>query len=106
MLYFAVWLLPDGVMERGRRRADDEPLRLSENLPMALLICIIWNITLYWGLLWGLAYFNSVADIKIYILSGVLTIVVTVEVAWLVHRKRLERRKLMSASEPLLEQEP
>ena len=48
LLWMAIKLMPAGLMERARQRADNEPLRLAKNLPAAIVFGIIWLAMLLW----------------------------------------------------------
>ncbi len=49
LLALAVRLIPADVLARARARAELEPLRLSQNLPAACFIALIWLCTLVWA---------------------------------------------------------
>ena len=48
LLWLAIKLMPAGLMQRARMRADNEPLRLTKNLPAAVIFGVIWLALLLW----------------------------------------------------------
>ena len=61
LLWLAIRLMPAGLMERARQRADNEPLRLAKALPAALVFGMIWLALLLWLVGMGIKAFGGPA---------------------------------------------
>ncbi|EFJ52614.1 hypothetical protein VOLCADRAFT_85776 [Volvox carteri f. nagariensis] len=91
----AIALLPPGVMEAARRRASQEPIRLSRNWPMAVCIAALWVACLEWLMYWLVnQYGNPVMRQYLpYGMVGLGAVCAGGFVVWLVGRVRKERTK-------------
>jgi len=42
LIYFSIRLIPKELMEDARKRAEETPVSLKKNWPMAIIIIVIW----------------------------------------------------------------
>jgi uncharacterized membrane protein YkvA (DUF1232 family) len=102
MLWLAIYLIPDEAMERGRVRAEVEPLRLAKNWVTAALFFAMWNVFFGWAAWaatrhWGTGQLHDAAPL---VAAGVVAAAVTGEVVWAVLQIRKERQT--DVEQPLL----
>lgn len=95
MIWLAIRLIPRPVMAQARFRAEHEPMRLSRNWMVAVLIFLVWMAGIEYSAWFILNNWGSpeVCQYQWHILGGIASMGAISFVCWLVSAVRREGRK-------------
>ena len=94
LIWLAIRLIPDHVWQRALQRAEVEPLLLGHNWAAAVLIFIMWDALLLFGIYMAVVHFGSPYwQQRWYVWVAVAgAVLVITEVSWSVYQLRAEKR--------------
>ncbi|CAL8471704.1 g11246 [Coccomyxa elongata] len=94
LIWLAIRLIPDHVWQRALQRAEVEPLLLGHNWAAAIIIFILWDALLLFGIYmaavhFGMPYWQQRWYVGVAVAGAVLLVA---EASWSVYQLRSERR--------------
>lgn len=96
MIILTIKFIPVEVIERARKRADREPLRISSNWFMGAVFFLMWDFLLGWIVLrvcQRVVKQPWVVGHAWWLTGGIVGVVVLIEIAWMIFMIRKERKE-------------
>ena len=100
LLWLAIYLIPEDVMERARNKATTQPMRLSHNWVAALIFFIVWN-AFFASLAWILLHRfgnEKVKDMQCWIIGGTVAFATLCEGIWAALQIKSEQNRAAEGS--------